>query len=146
MPDSVSAPAFSPEAVFSRAFWRRPDPDDHILHAERYEPPGPGGHWRWAIAVRASATLLATLRNPASFGLLPLPAGVPPPGYPVALPDWFPAPRPGDEVLATRGGHFTVVYRPHDGLLYARDHGPGMTPPTSSGSPRSPTLHMDKSP
>lgn len=134
-PASVSTPAFSPEDVFRRAFWRRPGPENHILHAERYEPAGPGGRWRWAIAVRPSASLLATLRDPATFGLLPLPAGFTPPGYAVSLPDWFPSPRPGDELLATRGGYFTILYRPEDGILYARDHGTGMTPPADAGSP-----------
>ncbi|MEO0054811.1 MAG: hypothetical protein RLZZ50_758 [Verrucomicrobiota bacterium] len=125
-----AATGFAPEQVFRRAFWRHPAPGDVILHAERHEPAGPGGVWRWALAVRPSPGLLAALRAPETFNLRPLPSHAATlPAFPAALPAWFPAPAPGDEVLATPGGYFIVLFRPSEGVLYARDHGSGLSAP-----------------
>lgn len=123
-----TAPArlgFAPEEVFRRAFWRHPGRDDVILRAERDEPSGPGGAWRWALAVRPSPELVSALRAPDAFGLRPAPPAATPP----RAPDWFPAPAPGDEVLAVPGANLFVFLRSADGVLYASDHGAGLAPP-----------------
>ncbi len=118
-----------PHAIFRRAFWRRPEPDDVVLRAVRVDPSGPGEMWSWALAVRPSPALLAALRDPETLGLRLLAPDAPPPPPATDQPDWFPARMPGDEALAVPGGHLLEIFRPSEGVLYARDHGRGFTPP-----------------
>lgn len=118
-----------PQAIFRRAFWRRPEPGDVVLRAVRVDPSAPGETWSWALAVRPSPALLAALRDPETLGLRPLAADAPLPPPAGDQPEWFPARAAGDEVLAAPGAHLLVIYRPVEGVLYARDHGRGFTPP-----------------
>jgi len=134
---TADAPArWSPEEIFRRAFWRQPAAADRIVHAEREEDvlltavTNSGSRdvqtWRWALAVHPGPELLAALRNPETFGLVP--AASPRPW--TATPAWFPAAATADmEVLQAHGGHFTVLYRAADNLLYATDAGGGFAPP-----------------
>lgn len=132
-PDLPAAPGgaarWSPEQVFRRAFWRQPSADDRILEALREETPAAAGvqSWRWALALHPGPDLLAAIRNPETFGLLP--AANPRPW--TDTPAWFPtAAGPGFEVLQAPSGRFTVLYRAADNLLYATDAGRGFAPPT----------------
>lgn len=128
-PAPLPRTGFTPGEVFRRAFWRHPGPTDEILHAERHEPAGPDDAWSWALAVRASADLLAALRAQDHLNLRPLPPGISPPAPSADLPAWFPTVQPGDEVLAAPGSNFLAIHRPAEGLLYARDHGTGFSRP-----------------
>ena len=130
------APQWSPEQVFRRAFWRQPSAEDRIVQAERVETPlltavtNSGSrdvqNWRWAIAVHPGPELLAALRDPETFGLLP--AREPRPW--TETPEWFPATAAtGFEVLQASAGRLTVLYRAADNLLYAADAGSGFAPP-----------------
>ncbi len=125
-----AAPAFAPEDVFRRAFWRQPTKADQILHAERRETPdhAPGeiARWQWFVVVKPSPELLQTLRNPETFGLLPtrtprLANSAEP------APAWFPdlATASGGELRQTPSGGLTTYYVATTNTLYATDTGQG---------------------
>lgn len=122
-----------PVAVFQKAFWRRPDKEDIILHAERREwSTSADGlrRWQWFITCRPGPRMtdwLAT--NPFA---LPPPAKdagswVSPPEAPPA-PEWFPADFTGYQVRKSATGSL-VWLRSEDGtLLHATDSGAGFSP------------------
>ena len=121
------------EAVFKRAFWRRPGPGDEILHAERHEWSDAEGlqRWQWFLVVKASPELIKDLRDDNAFGLVP--------GATVSLnpeaPDWFvinpddfslfQSPQTGMRLMFSKAGH----------TLYATDSGRGFTKGAPEPSP-----------
>lgn len=128
----TSGPEWTDDEVFRRAFWRHPTATDRVLHAERRELASEGAgevqNWQWFIAVRPSPELLASLRDPETFGLASTGTARPWPTDP-APPDWFPAPPPAAstefEVLQAGMGHLTILYRTRDNMLFATDTGGG---------------------
>ncbi|MET0263334.1 MAG: hypothetical protein ABW223_10585 [Rariglobus sp.] len=140
-PTSVlSSPAHTlpPEEIFRRAFWRQPAVDDRILHGERRETLAETGksvaRWQWFLALRPSRELLRSLRNPETFGLLPVKTGGPIRHWPVEpqpAPAWFPAIESAFdfEVLQSPESGLTVLYNPKKNLLFATDSGSGFAAP-----------------
>ena len=118
--------------IFKRAFWRRPAPDDEILHAERQEWSDAEGlqRWRWFLVVKASPGLIENLREENAFGLLPS-EPVPPPGD---APGWF-AFQAGDfELLQSPDRSMRLFFSKTDNTLYATAAGRGFT----RGAPEAP--------
>jgi hypothetical protein len=125
----------SPEEIFRRAFWRRPTAADRIVHADRREWSDHDQavqRWQWFLQVRPSAALLSTLRDPATFGLVPS-AASDSPIKPSSAPAWFPsdAQLAGCEILQSPAGGLTVYYQAADNVLFATDAGRGFAPPVT---------------
>ncbi len=124
--------------VYRRAFWRQPTDLDRILHAERRITASTDGRevegWQWFIHLQPDPALLATLRNPESFGLLPVASNVAPRPWPVTsapAPAWFPpaVASPDFDILQAPSAGLTVLYRASDNTLFATDSGSGFTAP-----------------
>ena len=120
-----------PTLVFQKAFWRRPDSADKILHAERREWSGQGKdvrEWQWFLAVNPSPNLAEWLKtNPFSlpvFNDLYKYEGSAP------KPDWFPNDFAGFEIHKAPQGRFVLLFSAEKNLLYAIDSGAGFAPPT----------------
>ncbi|MCW1887003.1 hypothetical protein OKA04_19850 [Luteolibacter flavescens] len=120
---------WAPEEVFHRGFQRQPSADDHILEALRIESSGEDGvsRWAWFMKLQPSETLLRDLRDPTTFGLIPV--GPPKPILPeyMAPPTWFPSidGEPGAEVFQHPTQALTLLYLGAENVLYACDHGRG---------------------
>ena len=120
-----------PTLVFQKAFWRRPDSDDKILHAERREWSEQGKDvrkWQWFLAVQPSPELAEWLQtNP--FSLSP---SAEPLKYKEAAPkpDWFPNDFSGFDILKAPQSRLVLIFSAKKNLLYAMDSGAGFTPPT----------------
>ena len=120
-----------PTLVFQKAFWRRPDSADKILHAERREWCEQGKdvrEWQWFLAVNPSPNLAEWLKtNPFSlpvFNDLYKYEGSAP------KPDWFPNDFAGFEIHKAPQGRFVLLFSAEKNLLYAMDSGAGFAPPT----------------
>ncbi|MBS0632450.1 MAG: hypothetical protein JSS11_11080 [Verrucomicrobia bacterium] len=123
------------EEIFRRAFWRQPAAADRIVLADRREWSDQHEdvqRWQWFLQVEPGPELLKTLRDPATFGLLPTRNPRPLPRQ-VVVPAWFPtaAQVAGCEILQASGGGLTVYYRAADNVLFATDAGRGFTPPVT---------------
>ena len=119
------------EAIFTKAFWRPPSPDDHILHAERKEWRGADGleRWQWFMVVEASAGLIQYLREENSFGLVP--------GDLEAIgeaPAWFSFKRDEVTLLKAPHGGLRLMFSKSDSTLFATAAGRGFT----RGAPEAP--------
>lgn len=100
-PAAVPAPAVSAEtlartvdsdAVFARALWRRPQPDDVIKNAERRDWSDAEGvtRWDWFLEVQPGPALMAWLdTNPFSLHKSEAPQPAIPPAE-APRPEWFP--------------------------------------------------------
>lgn len=127
--------AFPPELVFSRAFWRRPDPADQIRHAERREWSDPEGvtRWQFFLAVDPGPALsqwLAT--NPFSLvTVTTVERDIPDP------PEWFPAPgtATGATLQQSVSGNLVVITPSGSGTVFVTDHGRGFSRPVSAPAP-----------
>ena len=122
----ASAPAspstVDPAEVFRRAFWKRPSPDDVILHANQREWTDAEGRvtWQWAIAVRPGPALAAYLAdNP--FALVPAESVIL-----ADSPDWFPQSAAGLDVQRSPASRLVHLRDPITGVLYATDRGGGL--------------------
>lgn len=121
-----------PAEVFRRALWRRPAPDDRILHAERREwtvNPADGiAHWQWFLEVEPGAALESWLRtqNPFSVQSVADAAAV---SKPEGAPAWFPADFSGYEIH-TGGvqGRLMFLFSRQGGRFFATSSGTGLTP------------------
>jgi len=120
-----------PALVFQKAFWRRPDSADKILHAERREWSEQGKdvrEWQWFLAVNPSPNLAEWLKtNPFSlpvFNDLYKYEGSAP------KPDWFPNDFAGFKIHKAPQGRFVLLFSAEKNLLYAMDSGAGFAPPT----------------
>ncbi len=127
--------AFPPELVFSRAFWRRPDPADQIRHAERREWSDPDGvtRWQFFLAVDPGPALsqwLAT--NPFSLvTVTTLERDIPDP------PEWFPNPgtATGATLQQSASGNLVVITTSGGGTVFVTDHGRGFSRPVTAPAP-----------
>ncbi len=123
----VLKPEAEPAEVFRRAFWKRPGPDDYILHAERRELAGAGGShkWRWFLVLKASPGLLTYLRQENAFGLRPAASPlVPPPEAPA----WFSFPENDFKTYGSRTGSMRLSFANDGNLLYATGEGGAFAP------------------
>lgn len=113
-----------PAAVYTKAFWRRPQPDDKILQAERREwldTSGKVTRWQWFLVVEPSPETQAWLAtNP--FNLSPAADATVD-----APPTWFPE-NLDRHLLQRSAGHLLLARSPDDQRLYATDSGAGFTP------------------
>ena len=120
-----------PALVFQKAFWRRPDSADKILHAERREWSQQGKdvrEWQWFLAVNPSPNLAEWLKTnpfslPVSNDLYKYEEAAP-------KPDWFPNDFVGFEIHKAPQGRFVLLFSAEKNLLYAMDSGAGFAPPT----------------
>lgn len=121
---------FRPEDVFARALWRRPDPADRILHADRCEWLDPDGVSRWSsfLAVQPGQALREWLAsNPFSLATVAsLDRELP------DRPDWFPATHDGYRLQQSASGNLVILTHDSSGTVYLADHGSGFTRPTQS--------------
>lgn len=69
-PDQIQRDATE---IFKKAFWKRPSPEDQILHAERHEWRDETGvtRWQWFLVVDPSPALIHRLRDENVFSLIP---------------------------------------------------------------------------
>jgi hypothetical protein len=128
-------------AIFRQAFWKRPNPNDRILHAERRVWSDEGGveKWEWFLAVEPSPELVKYLREDNAFSLSPASSPVTVKGAPA----WFSV-RPGEvEVLQSRQGKMQLFFGKTKNLLYATDAGGGFTKGAEAPTPPQ-VLHVPK--
>ncbi len=113
-------------AVFTKAFWRRPGPEDRILHALRREwldSHGQVVQWQWFLVVEPSQETLAWLAtNPFQLTPVHVAQAV---TSPADAPAWFSVEGP----MAARhqdatGQHFVAISADRR-RLYATDAGAG---------------------
>ena len=122
-PGETLEKSFPPELVFRRAFWRRPTPEDRILHAARREWSDTQGVTRWQafLAVEPGLALrdwLAT--NPFSLATVPaLSSEIPNP------PEWFPKNFEGLTIQQSPIGNMVILTAPGGSPVYFTDHGKG---------------------
>jgi len=116
------------EAVFQRAFWRAPTPDDEILHAERREWVSDDDgvrRWQWFLAVKPGQTLNDWLRQENPF----LTSAIDPGDYqpPTSSPSWFPSPAilARSEIQRHGANGITLIFDTQENHLYATDSGGG---------------------
>lgn len=126
-----------PAVVFKQALWRRPAPDDRILHAERREwTQAEGGgvaHWQWFLAVEPGEALKTWLKERNPFALRP--AGSAATSSIKAAPDWFPRDFENHEILAGgSGGNLVFLFSRRGGTFYATGSGTGF----AAGAPEPP--------
>jgi hypothetical protein len=134
-------------AIFKKAFWRDPSPEDHIAHAERREWRDGEGvtRWEWYLEVNASPGLLKYLREENAFGLLPATprasdkpgtanvpviAKTPPPAaaipaLPENRPEWFQFNPADTDIFQSRTGKLRLYFSKTDNKLYASNAGQG---------------------
>ncbi|MES2709910.1 MAG: hypothetical protein V4726_25155 [Verrucomicrobiota bacterium] len=131
-PDSIGT---DPATVFQKAFWRRPTPQDRILHAERREwTDGDGlSKWQWFLAVEPSPELVKYLREDNAFGLIP--AGSGSAGAVSRAPAWFPEKTDGFDILQNAAGTMTLLFSKTANQLYATDSGGGFRPAIAVSAP-----------
>lgn len=129
--EGTLAISMPPEEVFKRALWRRPAPDDTILHAERREWTKDSAqgvaHWQWFLAVEPGPALIKWLREENPFSLQP--AGDGPAANINGPPPWFPTDVSSFEIQSggPRGSLLFLWSRQGD-TLYATGAGGGFTP------------------
>lgn len=126
-----------PEEVFKRALWRRPAPDDKILHAERREWTEGSGkgtdHWQWFLGIEPGAALKTWLREQNPFSVQPV-ASTSVPAIKGA-PEWFPSDYAAFIVQAGGSqGNLVFLISRKGNTIYATCSGTGFTP----GIPGSP--------
>jgi hypothetical protein len=126
-----------PAEVFKRALWRRPAPDDKILHAERREWTEDSAHgvahWQWFLAVEPGAALKKWLREQNPFSVHPV--GNAAASMINGAPGWFPNDFSRYEVH-TGGSRGSLIFLfSRDGKsLYATSSGDGFTPGVSEAA------------
>ncbi len=114
-----------PALVFQKAFWKRPTPEDQILHAERREWQDKDGlsKWEWFIAVKPSPALVDHLITNNAFMLTASRSG----GREHAeAPEWFLTEAP--QTFANPNGTFQILWDKEKTLLHATDSGSGFRP------------------
>lgn len=135
-PGETLEKSFPPELVFRRAFWRRPTPEDRILHADRREWSDTQGVTRWQafLAVEPGPALrdwLAT--NPFSLATVPaLSSEIPNP------PEWFPKNFDGFTIQQSPIGNMVILTAASGSTVYFTDHGKGFARPSEAPTPAEP--------
>jgi hypothetical protein len=120
-----------PTMIFQKAFWRRPDSGDKILHAERREWSDRAKEvreWQWFLVVKPSPALTEWFQtNPFSLTSSKQPMDN---KDSVPKPEWFPKDFSGFDVQKAPHGHLVMIFSAEKNLLYAMDSGAGFTSPT----------------
>lgn len=130
-PGDTVAPTLPPEEVFKRALWRRPAPEDKILHAEHREWSKDNAEgvarWQWFLAVEPGPALKAWLREQNPFSVHPV-GNADAPEIKDA-PGWFPADNSG-YIIHTGGttGSLVFLWGRKSNTLYATASGTGFAP------------------
>lgn len=123
---SVLEATTDPQIVYQKAFWRRPAPDDKILHAERREWTAPGDvvrKWQWFIAFQPGPQTREWIAsNP--FGLIAAVSGFSLTGL-EDRPAWFPITTANYGIQQNRQGHLIWIHSRDRTVLYATDSGFG---------------------
>jgi hypothetical protein len=127
------------EEIFKKAFWRRPDADDKIVNAVRYEWSDAGGlqRWQWFLVVKASPGLIRYLRDDNAFGL----AAATPARLGEDVPRWFRHDPKNVERLQSPQSAMKLMFSKSDSTIYATASGRGFTrgalepPPAAQGAP-----------
>lgn len=122
-----------PTTVYAKAFWRRPQSNDSIIHAERREWLDTTANilkWQWFLVVEPSPETLAWLEtNP--FLLIPADANDRMPDLTDA-PEWFDL----DKAQESRrqSNTFTLAFTTNGKRLYATDSGNGFSAKNENGA------------
>jgi len=119
------------EEVFKRALWRRPTPEDKILHAERREWTKDShqgvAHWQWFLAVEPGPALKKWLREKNPFSVQRVAATAVPEIQ--GAPLWFPTEFSSYEIQAgSPRGSLVLLWSREGDTLYATGSGTGFTP------------------
>jgi len=124
--------------VFKRAFWRRPNAEDKILHAERREWLGADGleKWQWFLVVEPSLELLKYLREDNAFSLKPV-ATVP---VIEDAPSWFTYQENDVDTLQAANAQMLLIFSKSQRLLLASGSGKGFNPGAPEPLPSAPTV------
>jgi len=124
-PAAPTSTVRDPALVFQKAFWKRPTPEDQILHAERREWQDKDGlsKWQWFIAVKPSPALVDHLITDNAF-MLTLRSGRREQAD--NPPKWFPNEAPQN--FANPNGTFQILWDKESNLLHATDSGSGFRP------------------
>lgn len=125
-PASPAALKMDPAEIFKKAFWKHPNANDKILHAERREWSGDEGvkKWQWFLVVEPSPELVKYLREDNTFGLVPSPTV---PSFEEA-PEWFVL-RSGEvDGLRAPNGNMRLFFNKNQRLLHATSNGTGFRP------------------
>lgn len=144
--------------VFKRAFWKRPTPEDKILHAERREWADEDGvdRWQWFIAVDPSPEFASYLFGQNPFSLIEPDEGAAMPIH--RVPEWFPKSAKALEIRQSPDGAMLILTDPDSGRLFAtaQGHGfakavemptpsPAQSSPASGRIPTTPPPHLPES-
>lgn len=111
--------------IFKKAFWRRPDAEDELLHAVRHEWSDEGGllRWQWFLVVKASPGLVRYLRDENAFGLVVGSSAV----EDTRAPSWFRFKPAEVTLMQAPGSGMRLIFSNHDNTLYATAAGRGFT-------------------
>lgn len=129
--EGTLATTLPPDEVFKRALWRRPAPEDKILHAEHREWTKDSAdgvaRWQWFLAVEPGAALKAWLREQNPFSIHPV-GNADAPGIKDA-PPWFPTDFSG-YIIHTGGttGSLVFLWSRKGNMLFATGSGTGFAP------------------
>lgn len=143
-----------PEEVFKRALWRRPAPDDKILHAERREwtkvSADGVARWQWFLAVDPGETLKKWLREQNPFSVQPV-GNAEAPEIKDA-PPWFPADNSAYIVhIGGSAANLMFLWSRKGNTLYATASGTGFQPgspepaPPAAATPSAPAGRLPQS-
>jgi len=120
-------------AVFHRALWRRPQPDDTILNAQRRDWSDAEGvtHWDWFLAISPGPQLQAWFAtNPFSLQKVSQPRSSHLRDLAQA-PAWFPKDFVNLDVFEALSGNFLLVVDPETKGIFLSDSGGGLTRPVA---------------
>ena len=133
VPEETLARTVDFDAVFARALWRRPQPDDVIKNAERRDWSDAEGvtRWDWFLEVQPGAALLAWLdTNPFSLHKSEAPKPAIPPAE-ALRPEWFPKEGAAFEVFVSSSTSFLMLRDSATQKVYLSDSGGGFAKPIS---------------
>ena len=117
--DTITDPA----TVFQKAFWKRPNDSDRILHAERREwkDADAVSRWQWFLEVEPSPEIVRYLRDENAFRLSDRQTAELLPD----APSWFIKDVKDARVLSDVGGAMLLIFTASDAKLYAMGSGGG---------------------
>jgi len=127
-----------PDLVFRQAFWRSPDAEDEIVHAERYEWHDAGGvkKWKWFMEIKPSPGLIKYLRDENAFGLTRTSSMT----MTDERPDWFNFDASKAVVMNSAQTKLQLIFIDEKNTLYASDSGLGFR--RGAPEPIKPTLEQ----
>jgi hypothetical protein len=115
--------------IFQKAFWRRLDSEDRILHAERREWADADGvrKWQWFLEIEPSPGLVKHLRESHHLALTPTSSAE----IPANAPAWFSFLPNEMDTLQRSGGSLQLCFNREGSVLYATESGVGFTKGTA---------------